>query len=239
MTPRAWIVGVGPGAADLLTARAREAVRRSDAILAWELNLTPLAGALDGKRLFVQRPEDYEEVARQAVAETRRTGGTLAVVRIGDALVSSGLTGLLALLAGFEVSVVPGVGSAQLIAAEARLNLDEAVLFSFHEERRWDEERDFLVDAFRRGRHLVVLTGPVQPPGATARHLIAHGVDPATAALVGEQLSLPGERIVRGSLAEIAALTFHWLSVLAVVNPLGIDPRWEGRELERARAVGR
>ncbi len=234
--PGARIVGVGTGARDLLTERARAAVAESDAILAWELNLTPLAGAIEGKRLFVQHPQDYEAVAAQAANEMRRTGGTLAVVRIGDALVSSGLTGLLALLHGFEIRVVPGIGSAQLAAAEARINLDEAVLFSFHEERRWEEERDFLFESFRRGRHLVVLTGPTQPPDETARYLIARGVDPATGALVGENLSLPEERVVRGSLAELAERTFHWLSVLVVVHPIGINPLWTGRVLARAKA---
>ncbi len=229
--PRAWIVGVGPGASDLLTDRARAVVAESDAILAWELNLRPLAGTIAGKRLFVQHPDDYEAVAAEAADEVRRTNGTLAVVRIGDALVSSGLTALLALLHDFEVRVVPGIGSAQLAAAAAAVNLDETVLFSFHEERRWEDERDFLHESFRRGRHVVVLTGPTQPPEATARYLIQRGVDPTTRALVGENLSLTDERIVRGSLEEIAAQTFHWLSVLLVVHPIGINPLWRGRDL--------
>jgi len=209
-------------------------VAQSDAVLAWELNLTPLEGALGGKRLYIQHPGDYEQVAAQAAEEMRRSGGTLAVVRIGDALVSSGLTGLLALLHDFEITLVPGIGSAQLAAAEAGINLDEAVLFSFHEERRWEEERDFLFESFRRGRHLVVLTGPTQPPEETARYLIGRGVDPETQTLVGENLSLPGERIERGSLAALATRTFHWLSVLVIVHPVGINPLWMGGELARA-----
>lgn len=226
--PRAFIVGVGPGASDLLTERARAAVAQSDAVLAWELNLTPLRGALDGKRLFIQHPGDYEEVAAQAADALRRSGGTLAVVRIGDSLVSSGLTGLVALLHDFEIELIPGIGSAQLAAAEACINLDETVLFSFHEERRWEEERDFLFESFRRGRHLVVLTGPTQPPEETARYLISRGVDPETQTLVGEHLSLPEERFERATLATIATRTFHWLSVLVVPHPLGINPLWVG-----------
>ncbi len=228
--PRAVIVGVGPGSPDLLTERARVAVRAADAVLAWELNLTPLAGALEGKRLFIQRPADYEQVAREAVEHARASGETLAVVRIGDCLVSSGLTGMLALLEGFEVEIVPGISAVQLAAAIARINLDEAVVSSFHEERDLERERAFLHTSFRRGRHLVVLTGPQQPPEATARYLLGRALSPKTRALVAENLSLPDERLVCATLEEVATGTFHWLSILVVVHPRGIDPAWRGHE---------
>jgi cobalt-precorrin-7 (C5)-methyltransferase len=227
--PRALIVGVGPGAPDLLTERARAAVAAADAILAWELNLTPLAGSYGAKRLFVQHPGDYEAVAREAIQWARVTNATLAVVRIGDALVSSGLTSLLALLEGFEAEIVPGISAVQLAAARARINLDEAVVSSFHEERDLERERAFVHVAFRRGRHLIVLTGPHQPPEATARYLIERAISPKTATLVAENLSLPNERIVRGSLADIARGSYHWLSILVVLHPRGIDPSWTPR----------
>ncbi len=233
--PRALIVGAGPGAPDLLTERARAAVAGADAILAWELNLTPLAGTYERKRLFLQRPGDYEQVAHDAIAWARASDAAIAIVRIGDALVSSGLTGLLALLDGFDVEIVPGISAVQLAAAHARINLDEAVLSSFHEERDLERERAFVHAAFRRGRHLIVLTGPQQPPEATARYLIERAISPKTQALVAENLSLPGERIVRGWLAEVAQGSYHWLSILVVLHPRGIDPAHTPRALAAAR----
>ncbi len=233
--PRALIVGVGPGEADLLTPRARAAVTVADAILTWELNLTPLAGAYEHKRLFLQRPSDYQSVACDAIAWARENEAVLAVVRIGDALVSSGLTSLLALLEGFEVEIVPGISAVQLAAACARINLDEAVVSSFHEERDLERERAFVHAAFRRGRHLVVLTGCQQPPEATARYLIGRAISPKTQALVAENLSLANERVVHGSLAEIAQGSYHWLSILVVLHPRGIDPRHTPRALALSR----
>lgn len=234
---RAFIVGVGPGDPTWLTGRARAAIAQSDAVLGWELNLVPLAGLLDGKRVFVQRPSDYGRVAEDAAAAVRATDGTLAIVRIGDALVSSGLTGLLALYHDFAVEVIPGISAVQIAAALAGINLDEAVVVSFHEERRWDDEREFMRDAYRRGRHLVVLTGPRQQPNDTAAYLMGRGVAPGTDALVGESLTLPEERVTRATLAEIVDRTFHWLSVLVVVHPAGINPLWTGRALaERKEA---
>ncbi len=233
--PRALIVGVGPGAADLLTERARAAVAGADAILAWELNLTPLVGTYERKRLFLQRPGDYEEVAQDAIAWAWASDSALAIVRIGDALVSSGLTSLLALLDDFDVEIIPGISAAQLAAACARINLDEAVVSSFHEERDLERERAFVHAAFRRGRHLIVLTGPQQPPEATARYLIERAISPKTQALVAENLSLPDEHIVRGSLADIAQGSYQWLSILVVLHPRGIDPAHTPRALAAAR----
>ncbi len=54
--PKACIVGVGPGDSRWLTAYARTAIARSEAILGWELNLLPLGDLLHGKRLFIQTP---------------------------------------------------------------------------------------------------------------------------------------------------------------------------------------
>ena len=173
-------------------------------------------------------------MAHDAIAWARATGSVLAAVRIGDALVSSGLTGLLALLDGFDVEIVPGISAVQLAAACARINLDEAVVSSFHEEREFERERAFLHAAFRRGRHLIVLTGPQQPPEATARYLVERAISRKTRALVAENLSLPGERVVQGSLADIAQGRYHWLSILVVLHPRGIDPTQTPRALAMA-----
>lgn len=228
---KVFIVGVGPGDPSWLTDRARAAIAQSDAVLDWELNLVPLAGLLDGKRVFVQHLRDYGTVAEEAAASVRANDGTLAIVRIGDALVSSGLTGLLAVAHDVAVEVIPGVSAVQLAAAAARINLDEAIVVSFHEERRWDDERAFLRDAFRRGRHLIVLTGPGHHPNDTAAFLLEQGVDPTTEALVGESLALPDERVTHARLSEIATRTFRWLSVLVVIHPTGINPLWARRTL--------
>jgi iron complex transport system substrate-binding protein len=228
--PKAYIVGVGPGDPSWLTDRAKQVIARSDAVLGWELNLVPLAGLLANKELFIQKPADHASVAAKAAATLRRSGGSIAIVRIGDALVSSGLADLLALFDDFAIEVIPGISAVQLAAATARVNLDEAVVVSFHEERRWHEEQAFMAEAFRRGRHLIVLTGPRQHPNDAAAYLLGQGVDPRTSAFVGESLSLPDERVTRATLAEIAEQTFHWLSILVVVHPIGINPLWDGRE---------
>jgi precorrin-6B methylase 1 len=123
-----------------------------------------------------------------------------------------------------RAAVAARISCTQLAAAVARVNLDESVIVSFHEERNWDRERAFMRDAFRAGRHLVVLTGPASVPKNTAAYLIEQGIDPQTEVLVGESLTLPEQKITRTTLAGVTGQEFHWLSTLVVIHPVGINP---------------
>jgi len=141
----------------------------------------------------------------------------VAVLRIGDPCLSSGLVGLLKLFHDFEVKIIPGISSVQMAAAAARINIDESVIISFHEDSKTlKEKRGFMLDAFHRNRHLIILTGPEQKPEETASYLIKNGVSAATPALVCENLTLENEKIFRGTLREVASGQFSWLSVMVI-----------------------
>ena len=217
MRPKVAIVGVGPGAPAHVTPAARQALADSDMVVSWDLNLGPVRELVAGKQIWLQRPADYRDVAARAARAAFATGAATAVVRIGDPTVSGGLDNLLELYAGAEVRVVPGISSVQAAAAVAGIELHRAVVFSFHDEdRRNAEERDFLLEAHRRGRHLVVLVGPSMRPADLAQFLMENGTDPATPAVVGSRLTLPEERVDRCTLAEMALREYDWLSVVVV-----------------------
>ena len=79
-------------------------------------------------------PATIFKVAEEAADEARKQGETVAVLRIGDPCISSGLAGLLKVFHDFEVKIVPGISSIQLAAAAAQINIDESVIISFHED---------------------------------------------------------------------------------------------------------
>jgi cobalt-precorrin-7 (C5)-methyltransferase len=216
---KAFLVGVGPGAPELVTDAAKRAVMEADLVLGWDLDLRPVEDCLHGKKIFVQDVRNYVQATRQAVREAKRRRAVLAIPRVGDPCLSSGLKGLLRALVGFNVEILPGISSVQLAAALARINLDESVVVSFHDYGDPEEKKRFVRDCFVRGRHLVLLASPDLTPGAAAAWLIEQGVSPRISVLVGSNLSLPEERVWRGRLSSLVGKEFPWLSVSVFINP--------------------
>lgn len=214
---KTYIVGVGPGGPGYLTAEARRAIREAGIIVGWDLNLLPVKSLISDKKVYLQEAGNYIQLAEEAAAEARQRGVAVAVLKIGDPCLSSGLAGTLKAFHDFEVQIIPGISSTQVAAATARINLDESVIISFHEDGDdLEEKRAFMLDAFRRKRHLIVLTGQAQKPDETARYLIKHGISPATPALVCENLTLEDEKIFRGTLSRVVPGQFSWLSVMVI-----------------------
>ncbi len=242
---KAYIVGVGPGDSEYVTPKAIKAITEAEIILGWELDLTPVRELVEDKKIFLQNVHNFMGVARNAVEEARRTGEKLAVLRIGDPCVSSGLGELLEMLKGFEVEIIPGISSTQLGAAIAGINLDDSAVVSFHDYGDPEAEKAFMLNSFRAARHLVVLTSPDLQPNEAASHLISNGVDELTLGYVCSRLSLPEQNIVKASLREIQMMKdFHWLSIMIIINPSIPSPpearkTWEAwREMNKPRAVG-
>lgn len=216
---KAYLVGVGPGAPEHVTPAARRALAEAELVLGWDLDLRPIADCLAGKKIFQQDVRNYVRATRAAVREAKRCGATLAVPRLGDPCLSSGLKGLLRALEGFKVEVIPGISSVQLAAALARVNLDESVVVSFHDYGDPEVKKKFVLNCFGRGRHLILLASPDLTPGAAAMWLIEQGVSPRISVLVGSFLSLPGEQVVRCRLAGLVGKEFPWLTVSVFLNP--------------------
>ncbi len=214
---RVYIVGVGPGSPGYLTREAEKAISEANIVVGWEFDLLPARSLTTGKKVYLQDVNNYIEVAEEAAKEAKKKGETVVVLRIGDPCISSGLVGLLKVFREFEVKIVPGISSVQLAAAIAQINIDESVVFSFHDGGDdLEEKRKFMLDAFRRNRHLIILTGPSQKPDETASYLIKNGVSETTPALVCENLTLEDEKIFRGTLRDVIARQFSWLSVMVI-----------------------
>jgi len=216
---KAALVGVGPGAPVLVTPEAREIISRAEIILGWDMDLLPVCDYVAGKKVFLQDVRNYVRATHAAVREAKRTGKFLAVPRVGDPCLSSGLKGLMRALVGFDVHIHPGISSVQLAAAYACINLDESAIISFHDLGDPEEKKEYMLDCFRKGRHVITLASPDLRPGPMAKWLIQQGVSPRVDVLVGSALSLPDQKIVRTRLARLVGREFPWLSVTVVINP--------------------
>jgi len=214
---KAYIVGVGPGSSRYLTTEAQRVIREVNIVVGWEFDLLPVRSLTIGKKVYLQDVNNYIQVAKEAADEARNRGETVAILRIGDPCISSGLAGLLKVFHDFEVKIVPGISSVQLAAASAQINIDESVIISFHDGGDdLKEKRRFMLDAFGRNRHLIILTGPEQKPDETASYLINNGVSETTLSFVCEDLTLRDEKIFRGALRDVVARQFSWRSVMVI-----------------------
>jgi precorrin-6y C5,15-methyltransferase (decarboxylating) CbiE subunit len=216
---KAFLVGVGPGAAELVTPQAREIIARSEIILGWDMDLLPVRDCVAGKKVFLQDVGNYMQATRAAVREAKRSRKTVAVPRVGDPCLSSGLKGLMQAFRGFDVQIHSGISSVQLAAAQACINLDESSIISFHDLGDPEEKKRYLLECFRNGRHLITLASPDLRPGPMAKWLMDRGVPPETPVMVGSSLSLPEQTIVRTDLSQLVGRQFSWLTVTVVINP--------------------
>lgn len=219
-TPKVYIIGVGPGSAEWLTAAAEKALKDSDIILAWDWSLRPVKPLVNDKVICFQDTKNYLQVEKDAAELARKSGQTVAVLRVGDPCVSSSLAQLLEVFHGCDIKIIPGVGSVQFAAAAAQICIDESVVVSFHDgrEKLKDEKLDFLYDAFRRKKNLIILSNETQMPPQTASRLIASGLSENTTIVVCENLTLDEETIFRGTLKDVANKQFGYTSVLVVKN---------------------
>ena len=216
---KAFIVGVGPGAPQLVTPAVRRIISEAEIILGWDMDLLPVRDCIVTKRVFLQDVSNYMEATLEAVREARSDHKILAIPRVGDPCLSSGLKGLLQALSDFEVEIQSGVSSVQLAAAVARINLDESSIISFHDLGDPEEKKRYLLACFRQGRHIIALSSPDFRPEEMARWLIRRAVRPATPVVVCSSLSLPEETILRTSLGRLVSRQFPWLTVSVIVNP--------------------
>ncbi len=215
---KVYFVGIGPGSPKYLTREAEEAIREARIIVGWEFDLLPARHLIDGKKIYLQNVKNYVQVAETAAKEARKSNETVAVLRIGDPCISSGLDGLLKVFHDFEVRIVSGISSIQLAAAAAQINIDESVLISFHDGGDdFEKKRRFMLDGLNQNRHLIIITGPSLGPKEAAIYLINNGISEITPAIVCEGLALPGEKISRGTLENMADKEFSWLSIMIVI----------------------
>lgn len=232
---KASLVGVGPGSPELVTPTARRAIQEADVVLGWDLDLKPVEDCLKGKKVYFQDVTNYVRATRDAVREAKRLKAVLAIPRVGDPCLSSGLKGLLRALRGFQVEIIPGISSIQLAAAQAQVNIDESIPISFHNFGDPEEKKQFMLDCFERGRHLIVLASPDLTPGAMAEWLMKQGVSGRIRVVVGSFLTLPQEQVLKTRLNRLRGRKFPWLSITVVVNPRAATLEEEHQQWRRWR----
>jgi uroporphyrin-III C-methyltransferase / precorrin-2 dehydrogenase / sirohydrochlorin ferrochelatase len=209
-----YLIGAGPGDADLLTLRAAQLLQQADVVL-YDRLIGPAVlerARREALRVFVGKQTGRHRVTQERIhallLEYAGRGLRVARLKGGDPFVFGRGGEEIDVLrsAGVPVIVVPGITAALGAAASAGLPLTQ----------RGVAQAVTLVTAMGEGAEaldwrslaaplqtVVVYMGVAQLPRIVER-LLAHGAPPTRPAAIIEQATLPNERVIAGTLATIA-----------------------------------
>lgn len=193
------LIGMGCGARQL-TAEASEAIHTAQLLIGAKrlLELLPDTGA---QKIPEYRPQEIVSLLHTHPAEE------CCVLYSGDSGFYSGAAGLLPLLEGMEVRVLPGISSLQAFAAQLGEPWQEWNLCSAH-GAACDP-----VQAVMQGKKAFFLTSGAESPGELCAELTAAGLGTLQIS-VGENLGGDRMQIWHGTAAECTQRTFAPLNVM-------------------------
>jgi len=210
---KVYIVGAGPGDADLMTVKARRLLEQADVILYDRLLDPDVLKGLKAELIDVGKNAGRHKLPQdginQLLIERAERGAMVVRLKGGDPyLFGRGGEEALALQErGIAFEVVPGVTSA--IAAPALAGIpvthrgvaSSLTIVTGHEEPGKEAPLDWKAIAAQGGT-LVVLMG-VSRLAANVAALIEAGKPPSTPAAIVERGGWPDQRLISGSLADI------------------------------------
>ncbi|KAJ3100198.1 hypothetical protein HDU97_002430 [Phlyctochytrium planicorne] len=212
--PICYLIGGGPGDPGLLTVKAANLLKTADVIVSDQLIADAIIDMIPKEKLvFVERKIKGRSDVAQADAnelclKELQAGKTVVRLKGGDPfLFGRGAEEILFLKShGFEAVVVPGVSSC--IAAPASVGIpvthrgaaDQFLVLSGRGEGGAFPE----IPAYSDKRTTVILM-PVARLGALSDAMQEKGYPKSTPAAVVEKGTCPGERVIEGTLGDIAS----------------------------------
>src|SRR3954468_18329440 len=247
MPGKVFLVGAGPGDPGLLTARALELLASADVII--HDRLIP-AGAPDGGRpdaevLYVGKEGGGEQVPQEEtnrlIVDRARAGRSVVRLKGGDPFVfgRGGEEAEVLRAAGVRYEVVPGVTAGVAAPAYAGVpvthrGLAPAVAFVTGHEDPAKPETQIDWPALAAFPGTLVFYMGVRALPRIAPQLVAGGRSPDEPVAIVERGTLPDQRVVHGTLADIgeraaqAGVKPPSVTVVGPVAALGEQLAWAG-----------
>jgi uroporphyrin-III C-methyltransferase len=208
---KVYLVGAGPGAADLITVRGARLLGQADVVL-YDALVTPemLALCTQAELISVGKRSGQRSTAQEAInqllVDCAFRFKTIVRLKGGDPMLFGRADEELRALEaeGIEVDIVPGITTAVAAAAATKQPLTKrgvARSVAFFTSSTGPDQPDHA--ALPHTDTLVQYMGG-REAAATAERLLAHGRRPDTPVVVVENCSRPDERIERLQLADLA-----------------------------------
>jgi uroporphyrin-III C-methyltransferase/precorrin-2 dehydrogenase/sirohydrochlorin ferrochelatase len=210
------LVGCGPGAPDLLTLRAARVIATADALV-YDRLVSPEIVALGSpraQRIYVGKARSHHSLPQDEISallvRLAREGKRVARLKGGDPFLfgRGGEEIEVLVLHGIDFEVVPGITAASGVAAYAGIPLthrDCAHAVTLVTGHLADGRNDLDWTALARPGQTVVFYMGLQGLAAICTRLVAHGMPASTPAAIVQHATLPTQRVVTGTLADLAA----------------------------------
>lgn len=205
---KVWFVGAGPGAPDLITVRGMDLVTRADVLVYTGSLVNPALVEQSGAPVKVDSwGKTLEEIVPLMVKHARE-GALVVRLHSGDPAIFGAIVEQMQLLdeAGVGYEIVPGVSSLFAAAAALRTQLTlGGVADTLIVTRPAGKtlERDEIPELSTHTATLVFFLGADRIDEITARLRCP----PSTPAAVVYHASWPDEKVIRGTIADIAEKT--------------------------------
>ncbi len=213
MTDRHPVIflGAGPGDPELITVKGQRALAQADLVLYAGSLVSPavLGWARSGAELVDTAPLNLEEIVG-AIIRAQRAGKKVVRVHSGDTALFSAIQEQLEILEQEEIPcrVIPGVTAAAAAAAALAQELTlpevtQTVILTRTAGRTPVPERESLKELARHGATLVIYLSIKLIDLVVAELTESYGS--AAPVVVAYRVSWPDQKIIRGTLADIAA----------------------------------
>ena len=226
-----YLVGAGPGAADLLSVRALRILQRADVVVHDRLVGSEILELIPGSAEVhdvgkIPGGADNQASINELLVDRGRTGRAVVRLKGGDPFVfGRGGEEVAALsAAGIDCEVVPGITSALAAPLAAGIPVTHrgascGVVVVTARGCARDPELARLAAA---GLTIVILMG-VARRAAIASQLLDGGLDPATPVAVVERASTPEQRVQRATISDLAAMSVASPAVIVVGAVAALD----------------
>ncbi|HKW36286.1 MAG TPA: uroporphyrinogen-III C-methyltransferase [Burkholderiales bacterium] len=227
MSGRVYLIGAGPGAPDLLTLRAAELLRRADVVFHDSLvHPETLALSARAERIAVGKRSGRRSTAQtfinKRLVDAARKHAVVVRLKGGDPMLFGRAQEEIDALrhAGVEFEVVPGVTAAAAAAAElgvslTRRGLSRHVVFVTPRAAEGERGNDWAGSVLAADTAVLYMGAGLAT--AITSELTARGKPADTPVALVENASLPEQRVLLGTLAELPALALQTRDGPAIV----------------------
>lgn len=213
-----FLVGIGTGRLSGMTGEAREIVAECDLFIGAARMLEVLPEA-EKRRVVEYRPREIGICLRE-----RKDWKRACILLSGDVGFYSGAKGMMEELKDFSLRLIPGVSSVAAMCARLGMPWEDVKLYSVHGKG----EETPIVARIREHRYTFWLLGGGKDLQRICQRLLEYGMD-CVILHVGERLGYESERVVQGTVSQIAEQDFDTLLALVVENPH--PTHWMGCEI--------